>query len=161
MTHVKRCVSVCNTTLLTDVSSDTVTKHTYLHYTCVTSKSTKFSPLEICLEMWVPCSLVLLLPPANLGQGNVFTHVCHSVHGSGLYDVTSCLATWCHVPSRGSLSLIPCSFQRGLCLEVLYPNGLSLGEGVSVGRPLPESEKQVVRILLESFLVESKIEEMT
>ena len=44
------------------------------------------------------------LPPAkrSLGQGNVFTRVCHFVHGGvggSLYDVTSCLA--------------PCSFWRG------------------------------------------------
>ena len=45
----------------------------------------------------------------SLGQGNVFTHVCHSVHEGreSMYDVTSCLAAWSHVPSRGYLSLDP------------------------------------------------------
>ena len=46
----------------------------------------------------------------SLGQGNDFTGVCLSTGGS-LYDVTSCLAAWSHVPSRGPLSLAPCSFQ--------------------------------------------------
>ena len=51
----------------------------------------------------------------SLGQGNVFTHVCHSVQGGSLYDVSSCLDVWCHVPSGvgGSLSLVPCSFGGG------------------------------------------------
>ena len=30
-----------------------------------------------------------------------------------MYDVTSYLATWSHVPSGGSLFLVPCSFQWG------------------------------------------------
>ena len=36
----------------------------------------------------------------SLGQGNVFTHVYHSGYkeGGGLYDVTSYLAAWSHVP---------------------------------------------------------------
>ena len=42
----------------------------------------------------------------SLGQGNVFTRMCHSVHGGrgSLYDVTSCLAAWSHVLSGGSVS---------------------------------------------------------
>ena len=40
----------------------------------------------------------------SLGQGNVFTHVCHPVHGGSLYDVTSCLTARSYVPSGGSLS---------------------------------------------------------
>ena len=36
------------------------------------------------------------------GEGNVFTHVCLS---TGVYDVTSCLAAWYHVPSRGCVVL--------------------------------------------------------
>ena len=35
----------------------------------------------------------------SLGKGNVFTRMCHSVHGRSLYGVTSCL------------SLVPCPFQ--------------------------------------------------
>ena len=45
----------------------------------------------------------------------MFLHlsVSHSVHREkgSLYNVTSCLAAWPHVPSGGSLSLVPCSFQ--------------------------------------------------
>ena len=37
----------------------------------------------------------------NLGQGHVFTGVCLSVGEGSLYDATSCLADWSHVPSRG------------------------------------------------------------
>ena len=62
------------------------------------------------------------LPPANVWGKVIFAQacVCHSVHwGGGLYDVTSCLAAWSHVPSRGSLCLVPCSFYGGL-----YPGGL-------------------------------------
>ena len=110
-----------------------------------------------------------------------------------LYDITSCLADWSHVPSVG---LCPWSHvpsrgicPRGLCLGGLCPGSLclkglcqgvfvqgdlspgvsvqgrslpkgSLSEGVSVQgvavqggvsirRLLPQSKKQVVRILLE------------
>ena len=40
----------------------------------------------------------------KLQEGNVFTPVCHSVHGVSLYDVTSCLTAMSHVPSGHSLS---------------------------------------------------------
>ena len=42
----------------------------------------------------------------SLWQGNVFIPFCQSFCslGGSLYDVTSCLAAWSHVPSRGSLS---------------------------------------------------------
>ena len=61
------------------------------------------------------------LPPANEVWGNImfFTPVCQSFcsweeRGSP-YDVTSCLAPWSHVNSRGLLSHVP---SRGLCLGV-------------------------------------------
>ena len=68
------------------------------------------------------------------------------VHGGGgwgrrgmgsLCDVTSCLAAWSHVPSRGSLSLVPCSIggggrwasvHGGLC-----PKGFSVWGGLCPG----------------------------
>ena len=34
--------------------------------------------------------------------------------GGSLYDVISCLAAWSHIPSRGSVSLVPCSFWGSL-----------------------------------------------
>ena len=52
----------------------------------------------------------MFLPPANKVWGKVmFLQACvsHSVHGGHLYDVTSCLAIWYHVPSGGSQSLVP------------------------------------------------------
>ena len=47
----------------------------------------------------------------SLGQGNVFTRMCHSVHGGrgSLYDATSCLAVWSHVLSGGSVSRVFCT----------------------------------------------------
>ena len=40
----------------------------------------------------------------SLMQGNIFRRVCQSFCSWGpLYDVTSCLAAWSHVPSRGGL----------------------------------------------------------
>ena len=50
--------------------------------------------------------------------------------GGSPYDVTSCLDAWSHVPSRGSLSLVPCSFCWGLCL------GRSLTETPTTESPL-------------------------
>ena len=55
----------------------------------------------------------VFLPPANevLRQGSVFTpppHVNRMTHRS-LYNVTSCLVVRYQVPSRRSLSLVPCS----------------------------------------------------
>ena len=54
----------------------------------------------------------------SLGKGNVFTCMCHSVHGRSLFDVTSCL------------SLVPFPFQGDLC-----PGGLCPGESLSGGLP--------------------------
>ena len=65
--------------------------------------------------------MLIIVLKRSLGQGNIFRGVCLST-GRSLYDVTSCLAVWSHVPSRlvsvpspmfllgGSLSLVPCSF---------------------------------------------------
>ena len=51
----------------------------------------------------------------SLRQGNVFTRLSFCPwHGRSLYDVTSYLAAWSQVSSRGSLSLVPCS-RGGLC----------------------------------------------
>ena len=52
-----------------------------------------------------------------------------------------CLAAWSHVPSGGSLSLVPCSFQ-----------GVSV-QGDSVGETPLYGEQRVVRILPECILV--------
>ena len=61
--------------------------------------------------------------------------------GGSLYDVNSCLATWSHVPSGGSLSLVPCPFWRGY-----------LSQGVSVPGGLC-----ILRILVECILVFKKL----
>ena len=53
----------------------------------------------------------------SLGQGNVFTRVCHSI----LHDDTSSLAAWSQVPSGGS---------------VFGPMFLLRGRGVSVSGPM-------------------------
>ena len=57
----------------------------------------------------------MLLPPANEVAGPWCFYTCLSVilfTGDGsLYNVTSCLVAWSHVPSAGFLSLVPCSFQ--------------------------------------------------
>ena len=88
----------------------------------------------------------------SLGQSNVFTGMCHSVHGGGLCMMS--LPLWLTGPmflQGGSLSLVPCSFQvgGGLC-----PGGsLSKGGSLSV-RPPP------IRILLESFLVMKMVSKM-
>ena len=73
----------------------------------------------------------------SLGQGNVFTGVCLSI---GEYDVTSCLVVWFHVHSKGSVSV-----------------GESASRWVGQTSLPPETEKQVVRILLECFLVKLEI----
>ena len=71
----------------------------------------------------------------------LFLHlsVSHSVHrgggGGSLYGVTSCLATWSHVPSRGFLS-----------------GGLSDRDPPGQRSPLYGKER-AVRILIECILV--------
>ena len=53
----------------------------------------------------------------SLGQSNVFTCMCHSgvfLGGRGLYDVTSFLAAWSHVPSRGVCLWSHVPFRGGL-----------------------------------------------
>ena len=87
----------------------------------------------------------------KFGQGNVFTHVCHSVHGGwSLYGVTSCLAAWSHVPSGGGL----CLWSHVPSGGSLYRGGLCHGDTLPLGRdPPPYGEERVARILLECSLV--------
>ena len=71
----------------------------------------------------------------SLGQGNVFTHVCHSGHGGKGLCMMS-LPVWSHVPSGGSLSR-RCLLDRD-----------------SLDRfPSPYLKEQAVHILLECILV--------
>ena len=63
------------------------------------------------------------LLPANELWGKVMflqVSVILSMGGGVLYDVTSCLAAWSHVPSRGSLSLVTCSFMGGFIVSDLW-----------------------------------------
>ena len=53
------------------------------------------------------CVFVVFYRPSRKGKGNIFTGIC-LFSGGSLYDVTTCLAAWSHVPSRG---LCTCSFQ--------------------------------------------------
>ena len=46
----------------------------------------------------------------SLGQGTVFTRVCLFSNAGSLYDVTSCLTAWSHVPSG-----------RGVCARSHVP----------------------------------------
>ena len=103
------------------------------------------------------------IPPANEVWGKVmFLHlsVSHSVQGGSLYDVTSCLAAWSHVPSGGGLCLwshVPS--RRGLCpggslcLGVFSVQRSLSGREFLSGRPPPYGEERAVRILLECFLL--------
>ena len=73
------------------------------------------------------------LPHANEVWGKViYSDMCHSVHGGGpLYDVTSCLAAWFHVPYGGvSVSgpmFLLVSVQRYLSRGSLSGGPLSMG----------------------------------
>ena len=76
-----------------------------------------------------------------------------------LYDITSCLAAWSHVPSGCSLSGGSCLgvSVQGVSVKGVSVSGGSLSrwisvKGVCVGRPV-KSVKQAVRILLKCFLV--------
>ena len=110
-----------------------------------------------------------------------FTRVCQSVHrGRGIYDVTSCLDAWSHVPSmeKGlclwshvtswSLCLWSHVISGSLCFWCHASSGVSLTETLwtktSLDRePLdrdllgqrqrPPHKERVVRILLECILV--------
>ena len=109
-----------------------------------------------------------LLPPGNKVWGKVMFYTCLSFcphGGSGsLYDVTSCLAAWPHIPSGVSLSLAPCSFLGVLLsgVSVRWFGGGVLRPGVSVrglpdkrppGQRPPYDKERPVRILLECILV--------
>ena len=76
----------------------------------------------------------------SLGQGNAFTSIYHAVDvGRGsLYDVTSCLADWSHVPSGVPMSLVPCSFGGSLSLvPCSLQGGGGLSRGISLTEPPP------------------------
>ena len=116
-----------------------------------------------------------------------YTYLSFCPRGRSPCDVTSYLAAWSRVPSRGSLSRV--SLSRGLCpggslsgrlcpggLGVSVQRGLCLGdlcrktpqtdtsfpwtETLLDREPLSESEKRVVCILLECFLVCENFKEM-
>ena len=76
--------------------------------------------------------------------------ICHSADQSSARTYIHNAILQCHVPSRGPLSLVPCSFW-GVQGVSVQGRG-SLFRGLSVGRP-PELERRAVRILLECFLV--------
>ena len=80
---------------------------------------------------------ICLLPPANEVWGKVCFHLRLSFS-----------------PLGGSLSLIPCSFQGGLCPGGFLFRG-SLSEGVCPGAfSVPQySKERTIRILLECILV--------
>ena len=70
------------------------------------------------------------LPPANEDWGKVmFLHMSVTVSKGSLYDVSSCLAAWSHVPS-GGLYLWSHVSSRGLCPRSLSMGALS-GESLS------------------------------
>ena len=81
-----------------------------------------------------------LLPPANEVWGKVmFSQACvsHSVRGGSLYDVTSCLAAWCHAPfARVSVSG-PMFFPEGV--SVCGPTFLLGRVSVQGGSPWTEN----------------------
>ena len=84
-----------------------------------------------------------------------------------LHDVTFCLAAWSHVPSGGFLSLVPCSFQGGLCLWLHVPGQRPLERDPldrdthpldrdPLGQRVPlYSKERTVHILLECILVDT------
>ena len=102
--------------------------------------------MHTCHRRQATANLQLLLPGNEVGGNVIFSQACvsHSVHGrwvggGSLYDVTSCLAAWSHVPSRVSVSgsmflpggLCPggVSVQRSFCPgEVSVPGGLCQGD---------------------------------
>ena len=72
-------------------------------------------------------------PSTKLREGNVFTG-CVSFCPQGVYDVTSCLVAWSHVPSAGVWChflfdcLVPCSFlgEGSLSRRGSSPEGVSI-----------------------------------
>ena len=97
----------------------------------------------------------MLLPPVNKVWGKViFSRVFFlftgGKKGAALYDVTSCLAAWSHVPSTGVS--VPGSM---FCPQgSLTGGGLCRGGGHCRECPPPsESGKWGVHSLLECFLV--------
>ena len=94
---------------------------------------------------------VVTVRKRSLGKGNVFSHVSHSVQrGRGsLYDVTSCLAAWSHVPwgggvsvsspmflGVGSLPQVLCSFQGVSVSGTMFLPGGSPWQSPKTDNPL-------------------------
>ena len=91
------------------------------------------------------------LPPANEIWDNVLTSVCLFTGGS-LYDVTSRVAGWPHIPSGGSLSR-GYLFWVSLARALHCTGGGSLSETPWAEIPRLYIEERAVRIILECFLV--------
>ena len=95
-----------------------------------------FSAINICGSVYL--HLLIAAGKRSLGQGNVFTGVCLSVHRGSLMS----LPVW--LPD-------PMFLKGGLCPWSHVPPGGSLPRGVFP--PPHKSENRAVRILLECFLV--------
>ena len=89
-----------------------------------------------CVNEIVCTAFIITTRKRSLGQGNIFTSVCHSVHrGKGVYPTP----TWMQTPWVGQTPRD-------------QTPGLSRPPSV-MGRPPDTANKQAVRILLECILV--------
>ena len=59
------------------------------------------------VHILLECSLVFTTRKRSLGQGNVFTRVCHSVHGEGGVDFPACITG--HMTSIRGVGLPACT----------------------------------------------------
>ena len=120
----------------------------------------------VAIPFW--SNSIVTISERSLGQSNVFTHMCHSVHGGRGLCMLS-LPVWLTGPmfllGRESLSLVPCSFQGGLCPGCggVSCLGVSVGgkgsvlgggpcQGDTPSRDTPYGNKQAVHILQNAFL---------
>ena len=87
----------------------------------------------------------------------MFLQVSVCPEGRSLYDVTSCLAAWSHVPSGGFSVPGPMFLPAGLCLGGLCPGGRCLGWGSLSGRPPCMVKSGWYTSYWNAFLLNSKI----
>ena len=143
----------------------------------------------ICLFIiceWAPLSLLFLPPATKLGQGNVFTGICDSVHGGHVWLPGGVCGCWGACVVAGGHAWLPGAFMvaggvhgcQGACMVVgvcmvasvcVWLPGVSVVGGCMVAGGVhgcgggmhrirqDTVNEQVVRILLECILVASRV----
>ena len=126
--HGFKKITFCMLQEFGDLPSDfwTKVKLSRIHSTCYCTQTETFYLNHAKGNFYFTSSATMLLPPANEVRGMLCFYsrlsFCPKVGQGSLYDITSCLADWAHVPWRGLSVSGPMLLPGGLCLWSHVPS---------------------------------------